>query len=192
VVSLTESFEDYDPASTRPLLLEWKAPADAAVRLRAQALRDRLYYRMDTLRPLGTTSYAWPPTLLGRFNLRSHELGVLAWADLGEDSREVYLPLRISQMAADPRSEGYRVLLVPGVELREVFISLASVGSGGQSGPAILRDQALAQGYYPAQRPIAVRLPPLKTDGLYSLDIGAQLRAGGSASVRLRLYHAGA
>jgi hypothetical protein len=194
VVSLTESFEDYDPASTQRLLLEWTAPAGAGVRLRAQALRHRLYYRMDTLRPARTTSYEWPPMLLGRFDLRSHELGVLAWMthDFGEGPRDVYLPLRISQRTGAPRSEAYRLLIVPGVELVEVFISLASVRPGGRSGSAILTDHALAQGYYPAERPIAVTLPRLKTHGVYSLDIGAPVRGGGSSAVRVWLYHAGA
>jgi hypothetical protein len=194
VVSLTESFENYDPASTQPLLLEWAAPAGAGVRLRAQALRHRLYYRMDTVRPATTTAYQWPPTLLGRFNLKSHELGVVAWMtqDFGEGLREVYLPLRISQQTATRRSERYRLLLVPGVELLEVFISLASVGPGGRAGPGILTDQALAQGYYPAERPIAVTLPPLRTNGVYSLDIGAPVRGGGSAALRVWLYHVGA
>jgi hypothetical protein len=194
VVSLTESFEDYDPASTEPVLLEWAVPGGAGVRLRAQALRHRLYYRMDTVRPARTTSYQWPPALLGRFNLRRHELGVVAWMthDFGAGSREVYLPLRISQRTAPRRSDGYRLLLVPGVELLEVFITLTSVGPDGRAGPGILTDHALAQGYYPAERPIAVILPRLKTDGVYSLDIGATVRGGGSAALRVWLYHAGA
>src|SRR5919108_743620 len=57
VASLTESFEDYDLNSSKPLLIEWnKASGDGVVRLRAQGLRRRLYYRMDTVRPRGSLS----------------------------------------------------------------------------------------------------------------------------------------
>lgn len=47
IASWTESVEDYDLASSRPLTVEWDAPENIAVNLRAEALRHRFYYRMD-------------------------------------------------------------------------------------------------------------------------------------------------
>ncbi len=121
VVSLTESVEDFDPATNKDLLLQWTAPGNAGPRLRAYGLRHRLYYRMDSLRPAGSTSYAWPPNLLASFNLKKHELGLVAWVSqpVGNINRDVYLPISLTQQASTHRSKAYQLVLLPGVELGE-------------------------------------------------------------------------
>jgi hypothetical protein len=77
VASFTESFEDYDPASGTDLLIDWKAPERGEVRLRAYALRRRLHYCMDTLRPGARTSYVWPSGLLNALSIAKQDLGVV-------------------------------------------------------------------------------------------------------------------
>ncbi len=53
VASFTEVFEPYDLQSSEPLHLAWdRPPGNASVRLRAQSLRRRLYYRMDAVQQL--------------------------------------------------------------------------------------------------------------------------------------------
>src|SRR5262245_41082574 len=47
LASFTESFENYDLHANKDLLLQWNAPGNEEVRLRAFGLRRRLYYRMD-------------------------------------------------------------------------------------------------------------------------------------------------
>jgi len=78
VASLTESVEDFNAANGKPLFVEWTAPGDAEVHVRAHSLRHRLNYRMDTVRPPGSGPYTWPTNLLSTFNLRRKELRFIA------------------------------------------------------------------------------------------------------------------
>jgi hypothetical protein len=183
VASLTESVQDFDVANGKPLLIEWTAPAGAEVHVRARVLRHRLFYQMDTVRPPGSGSYTWPTALLAKFNLRKNELGWMAWAALpvGTATRDVYVPLRVRQ-AAGSRSSSYQVTLLPGVELSEVFISLAPVDREGRVGSFIKKDEPLKYSYYPADRPITIQLPELGEPGIYTLEIKAIRRSGGGAS----------
>ncbi|HXT52052.1 MAG TPA: hypothetical protein VN811_13490, partial [Thermoanaerobaculia bacterium] len=193
VAGLTESVADVDTAAAKTLLLEWAAPPGAALHIRARALRHRLYYQMDTMQPAASGSYAWPTALLAKFNLRSKELGLLAWTPrtVGGATRDVYVPLRLRQAAAS-RSPTYQLWLLPGVELAEVFVTLYSVGADGSAGTVIQRDEPLKYGFYPADRVISVPLPPLPAAGTYALEIKALRRAGGSASAPpLWFYHSG-
>jgi hypothetical protein len=191
VVSLTESVEDFDPAVAKNLLVEWTAPGDAAVRLRALALRHGLYYQMDSTRPAGSASYSWPPNFLRELKLKKGELGLLAWTSqhAGNGERRVYVPLRISQQAAPTRSPSYKVVVRPGVALDDLFLSLAVVERDGRPGAFVLKDQPLKHGYYPAEEVIMISIPALLTPGVYYLEIGATLKAGGSSVVGLWFYH---
>jgi hypothetical protein len=191
IASLTESVQDFDAANGKPLLIEWTAPAGAEVHVRARALRHRLFYQMDTVRPPGSGSYTWPTGLLSKLNLRRNELGWMAWTahPVGKTTQDVYVPLRVRQ-AEGARSSSYQVTVLPGVELSEVFVSLAPVGPDGRVGPFIKKDEPLKYSYYPADRPITIPLPALGEPGIYHLEIKATRRAGGGASAPpLWFYH---
>ena len=193
VASLTESVEDFNVATGKPLLVEWTAPEDAKVHIRARALRHRLYYQMDTFRPPGSKAYTWPTNLLSTFNLRRNELGLVAWAPyaVGGATRDVYMPLRVSQ-AKGSRSPSYQLTVLPGVELSEVFFSLAPVGSDGRAGPFLKKDEPLKYNYYPADRAVTITLPALDAAGIYYVEIKAIRKTGGSASTPpLWFYHSG-
>jgi hypothetical protein len=193
VVSLTESVEAFDTAAAKNLLLEWTTPGNAAIHLRAYALRERLHYQMDTIRPADDTSYSWPSNLLATLNLTRDELGIVAWTQYaaGNTNRELYMPLRIRQRAATIPSQSYKLVLMPGVELAEVFISLAPVGQDGQLGAFITKDQPLKPGYYPAERGITITIPKPKRAGVYYVEIGATLRSRGSSTATVWFYHRG-
>jgi hypothetical protein len=193
IASLTESVEDFVPATDHELTVEWMTPGNAEIHLRSQALRRRLYYRMDTIRPAGSTSYAWTPNLLAAFNLKRNELGTVAWVSypVGNTKREVYLPVRIRQQASAVRSRSYQLTLLPGVEFAEVFYSLAPVGTDGRPGAFIKKDQPLEYGYYPAERQINIQMPELKSPGIYYVSIGATRKAGGSTTAEMWFYHSG-
>jgi len=194
VVSLTESVEEFSPAAGSDLLIEWSSAPNVALHLRAHALRPRLYYQMDTLRPAGSASYSWPADLLRELKLMRNEIGVLGWSSrmIGGTERTIYFPLRVSQQKPVLRSPSYKLVLLPGVELDEVFISLAPVGEDGHPGVFIVDDKSLERGYYPADKPVAIDLPPLRIPGLYYLEIGAKLRTGGSSAARIWFYSGGA
>ena len=104
-------------------------------------------------------------------------------------SHDVYLPLRIKQKAPTSKGRSYQLLILPGEELRQVFISLAPVKPDGSRGAFVVRDHSLGGSYYPAERPVMIDIPELKKAGIYDLEIGATLRAGGSWSTQVWFYH---
>jgi hypothetical protein len=192
IASLTESFEDYVLASGKAVLIEWQqVPGHGGVRLRAQGLRRRLFYRMDAVRPSSSTSFTWPAEILTALEISRKDIGIVGSARLpvGQIERDVYVPLQIRQQRDPLRSGSYRLVLLPGVELTELFISLATVGADGRHHTALKDEEALGYGYYPAERPIEVAISNLKTPGIYHLEIGARLRAGGAFTVELWFYH---
>jgi hypothetical protein len=193
VASLIESFEDFAPSASQNLRVEWPALGDTSVRLRAQTFRHKLYYRMDSLRPAGNTTYIWSPNLLAALNLKKSELGVVARTQfkVGKTKRDVYLPLRIKQQSKTSEGGNYQLVLLPGKELTEVYLNLAVVKPDGSLGNFLKKDQALGYGYYPAKRKITIILPELKTTGIYYLGISATLSGGGSYEEKLWFYHSG-
>ncbi len=189
IVSWTSSFEDYDVGSHQPLMIEWDSPANGSVRLRALGLRRRLYYRMDAVRPAGKRSYAWPSDLLAAIGISKSELGIVCSTRTLVDraEREVYLPLRIGRKQKQPQQGTYMLVLVPGVELKEIFLTLTAAGH-----PEVLKNGTpLGYGYYPAERPIVIPVSGFKGRGIYHLEAGATLRGGGAATAELWLYHPG-
>lgn len=192
VGSFTEFFEAYNLKSGKPLIIEWdKPPAASRVRLRAQGLKRRLYYRMDAYRPAGNLSYSWPTNILSPLNILKSDIGLTGTFpyDLGQVKREIYIPLRIRQEEkAVPRGD-YNLVLLPGVELKEVFISLTLLGADGRPGSLIRDGGKLGYGYYPAERGIEIPISGLKDAGIYFLEIGAELRNGGLSTLELWFYH---
>lgn len=193
VVSLVQSFEDFDPAASTELVVEWDSPANVPVHLRANALRPHLYYRFDAVRSGGATSYRWPTAMLRSLELKQRELGFIAWyqQQIGSVARDVYIPVRIGRDTSATLSGRYLLMLVPGAELTEVFLSLVPLNAQGQPGRFIVQDKPLARGFYPAGRGINIPLTGFSAGGVHYLEISATLRAGGSATTRLWFYHPG-
>lgn len=210
VVSLTAAFDDYKLESPASLATKWAAPvpgapypvacgatpgADEPIHLRAQSLQPRIYYRMDAVRSLADRGYDWPKEMLGALAISRPGLGVLAWMTRAVDGAErtVYLPLRIAQQPGTSQSvvADYRVDIVPGRELAEVYVTLARFDVAGQPASWLKRGEALGYGYYPAERPIRIPLPLSGSPGCYRLEITATLRGdGGTTATALWLYDA--
>ena len=193
LASLTARFDDYDPVGMDALQVAWAPLVDDPVHLRAEALRHRLYYRMDTVRSPGTDAYAWPTDILAALNLRRAELGVLAWARRTVEGaeRRLYLPLRVGGSAGGPASGEVDLVLVPGRELRELYVRLSYVGAAGDPGVPIRDGEPLAYGYYPAGRALRVPLTGLSRIGDYRVELGAELQDGSIATIRFWLRSAG-
>ncbi len=191
VASLTEYVKDFNPASNQDLLVGWTAPGSGSIRLRAYSLRHRLYYQMDSLRPAGSTSYVWPMDLLAALKPRKNDLGIVAWTpyQVGNTKRDVYLPLRIKREGTAGKPHDYQLVLLPGVELAEVFISLAPVKRDGSLEAFLINGQALGYGSYPAGRGITIPISKPKMPGIYYLEIGAKLRASGSFTALVWFYN---
>lgn len=194
ITSLTESFEQYDLDSGKDLHIEWMPPPFPAksLQIRAQSLKDGLFYQMDASPPVKKRNYRWPISLLKALDISQNNIGVLGWTwDMRERGRKIYLPLRIKQQQPSSRpSPCYQVTLWPGRELSEVYVTLAPVVQGNL-GPLLKDEEPLEWNYYPAMRRITVPLPILKKPGLYYLNIAATQEIGGSVEVELYFYHAG-
>lgn len=189
VVSWTRSLEDYDLTVAKPLVLAWDSPGGDRVHLRAGGLRRRLYYRMDAAPPARSRSYSWPASLLAALGIGKAELAITATVrvPVDKEEREVYLPLDVRQQQPAGRSASYQLILVPEVELKEVYLTLAAPGKA-----APIKDgERLHYGFYPAGRPIEIPVTAAKARGIYRLQIGADLGAGGSSTVELWFYHPG-
>jgi hypothetical protein len=194
VASFMESSGGFDFKPDKALPIEWnRTPCNNAIRLRAIGLKRRLYYRMDTVRPPGSISYSWPSDVLAALNLQKKDIGIVGFThcSVGKTEREVYVPLRIKRPVDAKRSDSYQIVLLPGVELSEVFITLAPVGSDGSPLAFLKKGEALKYGYYPAERGIEISISGLKASGIYYLEIGATLRGGGTSVIELWFFHPG-
>ena len=193
VASFTRVFETYEPASDDHLTVTWEAPSALPAHLQGLALRHNLYYRMDTTRPAESTSFRWDTVILANFNISRNDLGVIGWVE--RDERKVYLPLQVTRGSTAPRSDRYRLVLMPGQELQEVYVSLATVDDSGNP-PIFLPEydgRALDYGYYPAQQPIDVDIPLaiLPRAGMYYVEVVARFEGGGSSTQEFWFYHSG-
>jgi hypothetical protein len=193
VASLTESYETFDPQKGGDLRLSWSPPGRLETRVRASGLQWRLYYRMDAVRPVGATSYVWPVGVLAGLNIQKADLGVVAWVQVkiaGED-KQVYVPLTIQQREPPVRSGRYRLSIVPGRELKELFLSLTTVNANGSLGRSIRSGEPLGFGYYPANHSTTIQLPSFVETGIYQVELAADLIGGGTATTIIYIYHRG-
>jgi hypothetical protein len=190
VASFTEAFEDFNPSAEDQLPVDWPSFAKAPIRLRSYALREKLYYQMDTVVAADKTPYLWPTGVLAALHLSKQDIGVVGFTDyqIGGENRRLYVPLRIGRKTQKP---GYQVVVVPGSELKAVFISLAPVAADGQPHSFLVSDHELGKGYYPAERGITIELPTLKTPGVYYLEIGATSRYSGPITQQIWFYSRG-
>ena len=192
VASFTNSFEAFSPGSLDKLTLEWSSPAKTPVRLRAYALREKLYYQMDTTVAPDKAAYTWPGEVLNALHLSKPDIGVVGFIDylVGGENRTVYLPLRIHEQTRKP-THGYELVLVPGSQLKEVFVSLAKVGADGRPHAFLISDRPLHRGYYPAERGTLVEIPNPDSPGIYYLEIGATTMYGEPLTQQIWFYHDG-
>ena len=192
VASFTESFMQYDLKSGKPLIIQWDAPPNnSTVSLRAQGLRRKLYYQMDKTMPGGKTSYNWPVNFLSSLNIGKSEIGIAGnfRYKSGNVEHNVYVPLRISQQGQDVKTGNYKVLLFPGTELKEVYISMAPMEADGRNGKFIIEGKKLGYGYYPAERAIEIPISGMKETGIYYLEISAEKKNGGTSTQEIWFYH---
>lgn len=187
VASFTRRFDTYDPDSASRLVLSWAARGPAVVRLRAIALRRRFYYRMDARQSADAGSWTWPADLLVALHLGRPELGVVAWTRerSGGTERDVHLPLRIDGGGDGGTADAYTLVVLPQVELAELFVTVARTEEDGRVAAYLRDEEPLGYGYYPADRPIDVAIARPAAPGLYRVLLGARIRGGGSVATEL-------
>jgi hypothetical protein len=168
----------FDPAGKASITLSWNSPATGNTSIAAIDLRDRSYYQMDA--STGATSFVWSTDVLRSANITGRDLGIVAWT--GSDMKRIYLPVAVNG------STRYRMLILPGTELTEVFISLYKMGPDGKKVGAIVQDQSLGAGYYPSRAAFAVDLPSIANAGFYYAEISATAREKASVSCGVFFY----
>lgn len=195
--SVIESFEAFDTSRPEDLTVQWSRPAAFAaedVRLRAESLRPRTFYRMDTMVAGSRESFSWKLDILDRLGYSREDLGVLGWVRNPEaDSdgrRDIYLPLRIRQNGAPARTATYEVAFIPEDRLEEVYLTVAPVSTRGEAlGPRLYDSQALEYGYYPAKTPTFFEISGFTETGFYEVEIKASFSGGDSGTTGFLLYH---
>jgi len=193
VASLTKTFEKYNLNSDRPLHIQWPKLGEQDIRLRAHGIKWKLYYRMDTVRSAGTTTFQWPIGILSALHIQKNSVGIVGWTyeKVGDTTQKIYLPLRVTQSEKLPSKEAYRLVLWPGVQLKEVYISLAKIDDAGRPQEFLQEGKPLEYGFYPAQRAIPVSLSGVQTSGIYKVTISATLESGGATTKEFWFYHQG-
>jgi len=168
------------------LLVNWGVDA-SDVRFRAYSLKPRTYYRMDRRDPVKSHSYRWPTDMLAALKLTRRDFGIVAFTEQ-KPGNVVYLPVRIGNSSAGTR-QTYELLLVPGEELKELYVGLWRISGGKRE--SVSPAKPLGYGFYPAGRSFAVPVGPIERAGMYLLELGATLRNGGSVSEEVRFVEAG-
>jgi hypothetical protein len=172
----------------KSVVVEW-VPVAEELRLRTYSLKPRTYYRMDSRRPRGEGSYRWSGELFTALELTPADIGIVAWTDrnVAGTQREIYVPVRIG-MPLSTWDGTYDLLVVPGHELKEMFVGLKAVSGDGVTSTVVMKPAPLKHGYYPPGRAIRVPLRPA-SPGMYVVEISATLRAGGAISHELWFVH---
>jgi hypothetical protein len=176
------------------MLIEWdEPPVNKEIHLRAQGIKPRLYYRMDAYKPGTNTFFAWPAGVLSSLNIKRNDIGVTGKIKLpvGKTERYVHLPLRIRKQGEAKRTGSYNLILLPGVQLTEMYISLALVGKAGTPQQFIKTDEPLGYGYYPAERAVEIPIDAPKNKGIYYLKLGAKIKSGGTKTIEFWFYNPG-
>ena len=150
-----------------PIKLAWKT-TDANLRIRAESLKSRHYYRMDA-KPGAVGAFQWTTGILSQFRLKGDEIGLVAWVGAGKENR--YVPLEVNGV------KGLAFMVRPGAQLNEVYVTLRS-----EAGVVLVRDKPLGLGVYPAERAFRVALPKVPAAGWYRMELAATLQFGGSAN----------
>lgn len=196
MASFTSVFEAYDAAGAGDWTVTWPALTHAhEVQLRAQGLRRRLYYRMDTQRPADALTFAWPTELMSALSVGPRDYGLVVTTALtvGPATHQVLLPARVARAGTEVPVQAYELVVLPGVQLDELSLEVLAVESDGTTLRVVRPMQPLSYGYYPPERAITITLPLslLSQPGLYRADLAAQLVGGGVSRNEVWFFHPG-
>jgi hypothetical protein len=169
-------------------------PVTRSIALRAESLRRGLYYRLDTRLPLGSARFVWPrdPRCSNEVRLRLGELGILARTEYVVDSYRTSLVLPVA-IGVDPvvsLNAPYRVLLLPGRRIHEIYLSIYRL-EVPRGRTALVTDRALEAGPYAPDMPIVALIKPgdLRSTGRFLLKFIAEFDSGEAQVVQVLFFH---
>ena len=171
----------------KPLTLAWPTGVEGPVYLRAVSLEEDVFYQMDAMPPVGTSSFEWPSDLLVHRGIESHELGVRAWVveRLLAHPERLHLPITVRQGALVPEAQRHWLIIVPGAPLSKLEVGLDRLSAADevaaeQSEEAkvqleeVKSYRSLGQSHYAARRAVQIALPVLAKPGTYRLRLRAE------------------
>jgi hypothetical protein len=191
LAALTDTVPEFKFAPGDKAHLAWTTEGNTSVRLRATSLRSRHYYRMDSTRPAGSSTWVWPADILGQYALTSREIAIVAVTTrkFADGERDVYVPVRMAKNADPPTDKLYTLVASPVETLRQLFITITPLGPDGTREAAIIEDQDVRQAPYPAYRGIRVPIPALPRHGYYVVELAGLTDGSKPVSAELTLYH---
>ena len=168
---------NFQPQPGTPVHFAWSLPPSSEVRIQAASLLPKVFFRMDAVRPAGSTTYDWPTDFVNTVKLRLADIGLLSWAnvEIGGEAQRVYSPVSVQD-----RSGEVEVVLVPEAQLEEVYYSVVKIDGRGRSEGTVVADRPLKLGFYPAGQPLTIQLPALEAKRVYRLEVAARLKSGGA------------
>lgn len=174
------------PASSKPVAVP--APA-RAVTLRAAAVADRRFFRMDATTP--RSAFDWDTSLLREVGAQAQQLGVIATFDatIGGVPQTVYLPVDLGQVTGQaPRK--YTLWLSSPANLSDAWLSVDRLGTDGAPAKTVIKDRPLGHAHYIAMGPAAFTIDLTKEDaGLYQIRVGATYVRKGTSSLTMVMRH---
>jgi hypothetical protein len=171
----------------QPIHLTWPsaqgASAGQPIHVQVESLRRQLYYRLDTNRPSGSTSWEWPiePRCSNEVRLKVRELAILARTKgmVGAKAVELLMPVGLATKAGSGAQPPYRAVIVPGGRVTEIYVSLWNY-SNPQAPVRIIAERPLDMKPYPAGVPFVVALTTqeVKDKALYRLLSSVEFESG--------------
>ncbi|VUX56156.1 exported protein of unknown function [uncultured Woeseiaceae bacterium] len=183
LASLTGPLRDIDLGKSGNYRLEWKTTMRGDVRIRADSLRPRFYYRMDTARPASEAGITWKNAIPAYHKLRTREIGLLAM-QRDETGKTLYLPVRISPEGQTALSTPYHAMIFSGADIEEVYWSL------DRGSEQLVWERAVNRSPYMARQPITIQFDEVTEPGTYHVTITAELRNGMTNAVEFDFLHA--
>jgi hypothetical protein len=189
LVSLTKSFSLMNFKDTPTLSLSWLAPPPVDVRLRAVSTRYKFYYQMDA-HPGAADTFAWPTDRLVASRLLRPEVGLLASTPhtVAGETQEILLPVVVQSKGYEPSAQLIEIVLVPTVQLKEVFRTITQYTDAGVKEAMLLSNRPLQYGSYQAHERIVLSLDLRNASGLFRFDVMATVSEGGTIKRSYWIY----
>jgi len=175
------------------LQLIWTRTGLGPLTIRGFALKQRVYYEMDTRIPSDNRKFDWTTDVLTGISLAPGQVGVVA--SFVRDKENVVLPIAIVPASVTPPLAGecnqktYQVTLWPERDFREVYFSIQGKTPGGP-GAVVLPKKELGKGLYPAGRAISFCFSVPAGEDVYDLVISAEMTGGGGVPIVLPFLRA--
>ena len=184
LASFTGPMHGINLARKTEFSFHWQPVGKSDIRVKADSLRPRFYYRMDAIRPYSDTQLSWTNSIPAQYKLRTSEFGILAMQTDDSDNL-IYLPLRVGHDGQDPPDGNLVVTVISGEEISEIYWTLCITGQK----PCLVWDEKLDRKPYAANQPIAIELDKVVTPGRYLLTISAELRSGSFDTVEVPFHY---